>query len=275
MFYLSHARTEIPHLRDGPSDCPRKEHLSWISFPTIKVAGEVVFALTLLVIMSPLLLLAMLLVKLTSCGPVLYSQTRVGRNGRPFAIYKIRTMRHRCEDTSGACWSQPGDARITPVGRWLRRTHLDELPQLWNVLRGEMSLVGPRPERPEFVPQLEKAIPLYERRLEVRPGLTGLAQVQQPPDTDMESVRIKLAYDLYYVNKIGPWLDLRIVLATALHLAGVPHGWIRGLLGLPRKYSVEQAYHRLTRPGRVPSESSNGLCNGHAGPVVPAPRALS
>src|SRR5439155_12868491 len=120
-------------------------------------------------------LLSMLLVKLTSRGPALYTQTRLGRNGRPFTIYKLRTMQHRCESLTGARWSTPGDPRITPVGRFLRKTHLDELPQLWNVLRGDMALVGPRPERPEFVPQLEQAVPHYRDRLLVRPGVSGLA----------------------------------------------------------------------------------------------------
>src|SRR5207248_4660391 len=141
---------------------------------------------------------AMLLVKLTSPGPMLYTQTRLGRRGRPFTIYKIRTMLHDCESLTGPQWSTPGDTRITRVGRWLRRTHIDELPQLWNVLRGDMSLVGPRPERPEFIPELENAIPFYRDRLLVRPGITGLAQVQLPPDTDMDSVRRQLAHDIYY-----------------------------------------------------------------------------
>lgn len=266
MFSL-HAQADIAHVRDGTAtECPPQyERAGGGVYSAIKVAGEFLFAAVLLTLVSPLLLVAMLLVKLTSRGPVLYSQTRMGLKGRPFSIYKIRTMRHRCEDASGACWSQPGDARITPVGRWLRRTHLDELPQLWNVLRGEMSLVGPRPERPEFVPQLAKAILFYEMRMDVRPGLTGLAQVQQPPDTDLESVRVKLAYDLYYVQHIGPWLDLRILLATGLHLAGIPFRWIRVLLGFVRKYSVEQAYHQLTLPARVGSLCTNGVngVNGH------------
>ncbi len=263
MASLSHAQGEIPHARDGLAtlECSvRPATPSLGVYAAIKVAGEWIFALVLLALASPLLLLAMLLVKLTSRGPVLYSQPRVGRRGRPFTIYKIRTMRHRCEDASGACWSPPGDTRVTRVGRWLRRCHIDELPQLWNVVRGDMSLVGPRPERPEFVPQLEKAIPFYELRLGVRPGLTGLAQVQQPPDTDLESVRVKLAYDLHYVGHIGPWLDLRILLATGLHLAGMPFRSIRVLLGLPRKYSVEQAYHRLTLPARMQPQCGT---NGH------------
>jgi lipopolysaccharide/colanic/teichoic acid biosynthesis glycosyltransferase len=167
-------------------------------------------------------LVSALLVRLTSPGPAFYRQTRVGIRGRQFTICKLRTMVHDCERDSGPTWSKLGDPRITPVGRFLRRTHLDELPQLWNVLRGDMSLIGPRPERPEFVAVLAKRLPHYPLRHAVRPGLTGLAQVQLPPDTDISSVRRKLACDLYYVRKRGIWLDVRILAATGFYLAGVP-----------------------------------------------------
>lgn len=271
MLSLTPVHAQSPDRGDlgpAPVSWHGKEAVARPVYARLKTAGDFVFALVLLIVISPLLLLATLLVKLTSRGPVLYCQTRVGHKGAPFTIYKLRTMRHRCEEETGACWSQPGDTRITPVGRWLRRTHLDELPQLWNVLRCEMSLVGPRPERPEFVPQLEKAIPFYERRLEVRPGLTGLAQVQQPPDTDLQSVRVKLAYDLHYVSHMSFWLDFRVLTATALHPAGVPFTWIRGLLGLPRKYVVEQDYHRLSRAPKLPVlNGTNGQANGHAAPT--------
>jgi lipopolysaccharide/colanic/teichoic acid biosynthesis glycosyltransferase len=170
----------------------------------------------------PLLLVLGLLVKLTSRGPVLYAQVRLGLNGRPFTLYKLRTMTHNCERLSGVCWSTPGDPRVTPLGQLLRATHLDELPQLWNILRGEMSLIGPRPERPEFVPALERAIPNYRERLQVRPGVTGLAQVQLPPDVDVAGVRRKLAYDLYYIRRLSCWLDLRILVCTVLHVFGLP-----------------------------------------------------
>jgi lipopolysaccharide/colanic/teichoic acid biosynthesis glycosyltransferase len=217
-----------------------------------KRAGDVTCALVLLVLTAPLLLVAMLLVKLTSRGPALYTQTRVARGGRPFTIYKLRTMIHKCESLTGARWSVPGDPRVTPVGRFLRRTHLDELPQLWNVLRGDMSLVGPRPERPEFVPQLEQAIPSYRERLAVRPGVTGLAQVQLPPDTDLESVRVKLAYDLYYARNIGFWLDLRLALATACKMIGLPFRVLRRLFRLPARDTIENAYRGFGCNGRAP-----------------------
>jgi lipopolysaccharide/colanic/teichoic acid biosynthesis glycosyltransferase len=219
----------------------------------VKFVLEFVVALALLALVSPLIGLAALLVKLTSPGPVFYTQTRLGRNGRPYTIYKIRTMVHNCECNSGARWSTPGDPRVTLIGRFLRRTHLDELPQLWNVLRGEMSLVGPRPERPEFVPQLEQAVPHYRDRLRVRPGLTGMAQVVLPPDTDLASVRRKLAYDLYYVRQVSPWLDLRILLCTAFYLMGGPlFRLVRAAL-LPKKEVVEQSYQRaVLQAGAVP-----------------------
>src|SRR5216683_828240 len=130
-------------------------------YRTFKVAAEFGIAVVLLALTSPLVLLAALLVKLTSRGPVFYCQVRLGRFGRPYPIFKIRTMAHNCEKVTGAKWSMPRDPRVTPVGRFLRRTHLDELPQLWNVMRGDMSLIGPRPERPEFISVLEQAIPHY------------------------------------------------------------------------------------------------------------------
>jgi lipopolysaccharide/colanic/teichoic acid biosynthesis glycosyltransferase len=127
-----------------------------------------------------------------------------------------------------------GDSRVTPIGRFLRASHIDELPQLWNVLCGDMSLIGPRPERPEFTPVLEQAIAGYRDRLVIRPGVTGLAQVQLPPDTDLASVQRKLAYDLYYIEHMSPWLDVRVLIGTFAKLAGVPF-WAAGrLLAFPR-----------------------------------------
>jgi len=221
----------------------------------IKAGMDFVLALVLLVLVLPLLALAALLVKLASRGPAFYSQVRLGRGGKPYRIYKLRTMFHECEKLSGARWSRPGDSRVTPVGRFLRGTHLDELPQLWNVLRGEMSLVGPRPERPEFVPELERAIPDYRDRLLVRPGITGLAQVWLPPDTDLNSVHRKLRYDLYYVRHLGFWLDVRLVGFTALQFLGVPRS-VRSLLlrGLPGPATVESfaAANPVSPPVPVP-----------------------
>jgi lipopolysaccharide/colanic/teichoic acid biosynthesis glycosyltransferase len=205
-------------------------------------------ALAFLVVSAPVILLSALLVKLTSPGPVFYSQTRVGKKGRPYQIYKLRTMYHNCEKGSGPRWSTPGDPRITPLGRFLRRTHLDELPQLWNVVRGDMCLIGPRPERPEFIPRLAKALPHYTDRLLVKPGMTGLAQVQLPADTDLDSVRRKLAYDLYYVRHVSPWLDLSILFGTLLYLLGLPTRLMPSLRLVPKRQTVEQTYQDVAGP---------------------------
>ncbi len=207
-----------------------------------KVACEWIFALVLSVVTAPVILVAALAVKLTSRGPAFYSQTRLGRRGKPFRIHKIRTMTHNCEKATGATWARADDPRITLVGGFLRKTHIDELPQLVNVLRGEMSIVGPRPERPEFIPKLEQAVPHYCDRLLVRPGVTGLAQVQLPADTDLASVRKKLAYDLYYIRHISFWLDARLIACTVVHCFGVPFHVLCRLFNMPRRDAVETAY---------------------------------
>lgn len=214
----------------------------------VKFVGDFTCALVLIILTAPLLAFAALLVKLTSRGPVLYTQTRLGRFGQPFTIFKLRTMQHNCEAASGPKWSCPGDSRITPLGRFLRKSHLDELPQLWNVLRGDMSLIGPRPERPEFVPSLEDALPGYRDRLLVRPGITGLAQVQLPPDTDLNSVRRKLAHDLYYIRTLSWWLDFRILLATGTQFVGIPSVLARFVLRMPGGARVESAYENAAAP---------------------------
>jgi lipopolysaccharide/colanic/teichoic acid biosynthesis glycosyltransferase len=203
------------------------------------VAVHTALAAVIALLAAPVLVVVAVLVKLTSRGPIIYSQTRLGRDGRPFRIYKFRTMWHDCERHSGPRWSTPGDPRVTPLGRFLRATHLDELPQLWNVLKGEMSLVGPRPERPEIIPVLEQAIPAYRERLRVRPGVTGLAQVQLPPDTDLASVRRKVACDLHYVRHGGLLLDLRLIACTALAVLGVPYAVLAFLLRIPGSKVVE------------------------------------
>jgi lipopolysaccharide/colanic/teichoic acid biosynthesis glycosyltransferase len=207
-----------------------------------KPFAETCLTLLLLLPAVPVILAAALLVKFTSRGPVFYLQKRVGLGGRVYTMYKIRTMFHDCERLTGPRWATAQDPRITWVGRWLRRFHVDELPQLWNVLRGEMSLVGPRPERPEIAKHLERLIPRYRERLALRPGLTGLAQVQLPPDTDLASVRTKLAHDLLYLHELGFSLDLRILICTACRLAGLPFRLSNCLLKLPGGTLVEAAY---------------------------------
>ena len=215
----------------------------------IKILFDFTLALGILIFTAPVILIAMLMTRLSSRGPALYSQTRVGIDGKPFTIYKIRSMTHQCESLTGAQWSKPGDSRITPVGRLLRTTHIDELPQLWNVLRGEMSLIGPRPERPEFVPQLERAIPLYETRLHVRPGVSGLAQVQLPPDTNLESVRTKIAYDIHYIRNLNFLLDFRILMSTGFKLLRIPFPWIRRICCFACGDRIEKEYDQLTATG--------------------------
>jgi lipopolysaccharide/colanic/teichoic acid biosynthesis glycosyltransferase len=218
----------------------RRPESGW--YPVFKAVLDYLAALGLFVATFPFLAAALLAVRLTSRGPAIYRQTRLGIEGRPFTIFKVRSMYHECERLTGACWASKNDPRVTPVGRFLRFTHLDELPQLWNVLRGEMSLIGPRPERPEIVPGLERTVPRYRERLAVRPGVTGLAQIQSPADSDTESVRRKLAYDLYYIETGGAWMDLRILLGTVLKAAGVSFPRIRRLFKLPTPDEVESAY---------------------------------
>ena len=145
----------------------------------------------------------------------------MGRGGRVFTLYKIRTMAHDCESLTGPRWCIPGDPRITPVGRVLRHLHLDELPQLFNVLKGEMSLVGPRPERPEIVKKLRQVVVGYDRRHAVKPGITGFAQIHLPPDSCVRSVKNKLAYDLFYVRHRSAGMEIVILLATGLKLFGL------------------------------------------------------
>ena len=155
------------------------------------------------------------MVLVSSPGPVLYSQARVGLNGRLFSIYKFRSMKVDAEAGTGAVWARPGhDPRVTRVGAVLRRTRLDELPQLWNVLVGDMSLVGPRPERPEFVESLTERIPFYGQRHVVRPGVTGWAQVRYAYGASVEDAIEKLQYDLYYIKNLSVALDLYIVVET-------------------------------------------------------------
>ncbi|MGH7226598.1 MAG: sugar transferase, partial [Gemmataceae bacterium] len=210
-------------------------------YRSCKQAVDAILAALLTVPALPLIAVAAVLVKLTSRGPALYTQTRVGENGRLFSIWKIRSMIHNCESLTGPRWSMPDDPRVTRIGSFLRSSHIDELPQLLNVLRGEMSLIGPRPERPEFVPALERQLPGYWQRLTVRPGVTGLAQVQLPPDSDLTSVRRKLAHDLYYVRHLSPWLDARLLIGTVFHALGLPLGSAGKLVGLPDTTAVEQA----------------------------------
>lgn len=198
-------------------------------------------ALVLMIPGLPLIGLLVILIRLTSRGPGVYSQERVGKNGKTFTMYKLRSMRCDAEAKSGPVWSAPGsDSRVTRLGYWLRKLHLDELPQLINVFRGEMSLIGPRPERPEFVKVLADSIPRYMDRLQVAPGITGLAQINLPPDTDLNSVRRKLVLDLEYINTANLLLDLRMFVCTLFRLVGIKGDTAMRLMWLTRSVHLPQ-----------------------------------
>jgi sugar transferase (PEP-CTERM system associated) len=188
----------------------RKSRLLQSAKRLFDIAG----ALIGLALVAPLMALVALAVKVSSPGRVLYQQPRVGQHGRIFTVNKFRSMRQDAEATTGAVWAQKNDTRITTVGRFIRKTRMDELPQLWNVLIGDMSLVGPRPERPEFVAQLAKEIPFYGQRHIIRPGLTGWAQVRYTYTSSVEDAMEKLQYDLFYVKNLSIALDMFIIVST-------------------------------------------------------------
>lgn len=225
---------------------PKKLELRPAALPLPKVSDYFnwnlhfnrVLALLIGVFALPVAIVAMILTKVFSPrGPVIYSQTRVGRKGKHYTIYKIRSMRVNAELHTGAVWtSSLKDPRITRIGKFLRWSHLDELPQLLNVLKGDMALVGPRPERPEFIQRLTLSVPGYLNRLNVLPGITGLAQVNLPPDATDECVRRKLALDLEYVEKGSCWLDVKILICTALRIV-LPFAKqrVNRVLGLDRR----------------------------------------
>jgi lipopolysaccharide/colanic/teichoic acid biosynthesis glycosyltransferase len=204
---------DAPQPADFVAHAPRG---AW--YLPIKAGVEWTIAFVLAVVFSPLLFVLALLVKATSSGPAFYAQTRLGCNGRTYRIIKLRTMVQNAEAGTGPVWAAKDDCRITKIGQILRATHLDELPQLLNVLKGDMSLIGPRPERPEIAHRLERQIPGFRGRLLMKPGITGLAQMSlpadDPQDVDLKGVRRKLAHDLYYVREVNPFLDLRIAICT-------------------------------------------------------------
>jgi lipopolysaccharide/colanic/teichoic acid biosynthesis glycosyltransferase len=230
-------------------------YIGWYS--GVKTAFDYTLAFLLLPLTALVVGFAAAAVKLTSSGPVFYSQTRIGLNGRRYKIFKIRTMHHNCEERSGIKWSQKGDKRVTRIGKFLRITHIDELPQLLNVLKGEMSLVGPRPERPEVIQAkgLDQLVPGYKHRLLVKPGVTGLAQLQLQADTDITSVRYKVVYDLYYVRSQSLLLDLRLIIATVFKAAGVGPRLLRWLFLLPSRRKVAAVFQSsvtvATEPGSL------------------------
>lgn len=216
-------------------------HHPWY-FP-VKRTVDILVALSILVLTGPLLLLSALVVKLTSRGPAFYSQRRLGRGGREFTLWKLRTMVDGAERHTGPVWAVQNDPRITPVGRFLRNAHIDELPQMVNILLGHMSLVGPRPERPEIARRLGAKLEDYWLRLLVRPGLTGIAQLRLPPEGDLRGVRKKLRYDLFYVRRLNPLLDAQIIWLTVLRVTrDFPRAVWRSVVGAgPRGRCPEPA----------------------------------
>lgn len=189
-------------------------HLARRYFEIAKEALDVLGGAVLLVVSLPLIGIAAVLIKLGDAGPVLFAQVRVGKDGKCFRMYKLRTMYTNAERRTGAVWARKGDPRVMPLCRWMRRSHVDELPQLVNVIKGEMSLIGPRPERPEILAELEKVYPDIRRRLAVRPGITGLAQIRNGYDTTVEGFRQKLESDLEYISNRRWGVEFRILAAT-------------------------------------------------------------
>jgi exopolysaccharide biosynthesis polyprenyl glycosylphosphotransferase len=171
-------------------------------------------ATLLMIVLFPLFMLIAIAIKLESKGAVFYSQIRVGKSGREFRIFKFRSMFQDAEKYSGPIWAQKNDPRVTKVGRFIRLTRIDELPQLMNILKGDMSFIGPRPERPFFVESFKQQIPLYQNRLKAKPGVTGWAQVMWRYDESLEDVKEKLNFDLYYINNHNLWLDIKIFFLT-------------------------------------------------------------
>jgi exopolysaccharide biosynthesis polyprenyl glycosylphosphotransferase len=179
----------------------------------LKRLTDLLLAAVGLLLASPLMLLTAIAIKLDSPGPILFRQTRVGWKGRPYQLLKFRSMREDAE-ANGAQWAQRNDPRVTRVGKWIRKLRIDEIPQMFNVIAGQMSFVGPRPERPEFVAQLEELIPFYHLRHYLPPGITGWAQVKYPYGASVEDARRKLQFDLYYICSANPIVDFRILLRT-------------------------------------------------------------
>lgn len=206
----------------------------WLFFQR-KYRVEQLMGAVLLVFAAPVILFLIALVKTTSRGPGLYKQLRVGHRGELFYILKIRSMIQDAEKDGRPVWCTKKDPRVTRLGAFLRKVHLDELPQLLNVAKGEMALVGPRPERPEIITDLRREIAGYERRLSVKPGVTGLAQINLPPDESIDDVRKKQQLDLLYIREANGWLDFRMLAATGLRMVGIPGEVVTRGLGLKRR----------------------------------------
>ena len=187
---------------------------SRIHIRRLKRLTDMIAALIGLTVLAPVAAIGGVLIKLSSPGPILFRQERLGRDSVPFTLFKLRTMRENAESKTGPVWATEDDPRVTPIGKWLRQFRIDEIPQLWNVLRGEMSLVGPRPEREVFIKKLSERIPFYAERLLVPPGITGWAQVMAPYAASIEESRRKLQFDLYYIKHMSFFLDTYIFIKT-------------------------------------------------------------
>ena len=214
--------------------CERNENVPVSSYLLGDNLLERLLAGLMLIPALPVIGFLIVLIRVTSKGPGLFRQQRLGKNGTEYMMYKLRTMRCDAEASTGPVWSTHKDSRMTSLGKILRAAHLDELPQLYNVWKGEMSLVGPRPERPEFVSVLEKEVPGYCERLRVLPGITGLAQVNLPADTNIASVRRKVRLDVEYICTADLLLDARIILCTLLKVFFIPSAWRVQLSGVDR-----------------------------------------
>lgn len=198
----------------GVGLCGLMTQLARRYFGLAKEVVDIVLGFVALVLSLPLLVVCALIIKLSSKGSCIFAQSRVGKNGKLFKMHKLRTMYIGAESASGPVWADDNDPRVIPACRWMRRSHIDELPQLINVVKGEMSLVGPRPERPEILAELEKTYPEVRKRLAVRPGITGLAQVTNGYDTSIEAFRHKLKADLEYIERSNWSTEIRILAST-------------------------------------------------------------
>lgn len=189
-------------------------HLARRYFEMAKEVVDIILGSVALILSLPILVVCAIIIKISSRGPIFYSQIRAGKNGKPFRMYKLRTMRIGAESETGAVWAQDDDPRVVRWCRWMRHSHVDELPQIINVIKGEMSLVGPRPERFEIMAELEKRYPEVRKRLAVCPGITGLAQVRNGYDTSIKAFKDKLEADLMYIERRKWGMELRILAAT-------------------------------------------------------------
>ena len=216
-----------------------------------------ILATMLFVVALPIIGMAIILIRVSSRGKGIFKQQRVGLNGKCFTLYKIRTMTVNAEKETGPIWSPREDHRITKVGKILRSSHIDELPQLWNVITGDMTLIGPRPERPVIAQKLSMQIPGYMNRFKIRPGITGLAQINLPPDESIFCVQRKLLLDRQYAEKSNINLDLRIYLCTLVRFLGIRSTTITKLLGVFVDPQILNNFFDRIEPDRSNSAKDN------------------